>query len=45
MLPSFEAAALRAQGMPVAAWTVRSPEQWARVRLFADTPMFEGWRP
>jgi glycerophosphoryl diester phosphodiesterase len=45
MLPSFEGAALRAQGMPVACWTVRSPEQWERVRLFCDTPMFEGWRP
>lgn len=45
MLPSFEAAALRAQGMPVACWTVRSAEQWARVKLHCDTPMFEGWRP
>ena len=45
MLPSFEAAALRAKGMPVACWTVRSAEQWARVRLHCDTPMFEGWRP
>jgi len=45
MLPSFEAAALRAGGMPVAAWTVRSPAQWDRVRLFCDAPMFEGWRP
>lgn len=45
MLPSFEAAALRAQGMPVACWTVRSKEQWERVRLFCDVPMFEGWLP
>jgi glycerophosphoryl diester phosphodiesterase len=44
MLPSPSADALRAQGMPVVAWTVRSPEQWARVALHCDNLMFEGYR-
>lgn len=44
MLPSESAAALRAKGMPVLAWTVRSPGQWARVKPGCDNLMFEGFR-
>ena len=29
-------------GKPVIAWTVRTPEQWARVRAYADQAVFEG---
>lgn len=45
MLPSREAAALRAQGMPVVAWTVRQPAQWDAVREGCDNLIFEGFRP
>lgn len=45
MLPSAEAAALRADGMPVVAWTVRSPGQWAAVAEGCDNLIFEGFRP
>jgi glycerophosphoryl diester phosphodiesterase len=45
MLPSEKAAAYRAQGMPVVAWTVRRPEQWAAVREGCDNLIFEGFRP
>jgi len=45
MLPSAEAAALRAEGMPVVAWTVRSPAQWAAVADGCDNLIFEGFRP
>ena len=44
-LPNPYADALRAAGAPVAAWTVRSPRQWARVSTHCDAMMFEGWRP
>jgi glycerophosphoryl diester phosphodiesterase len=44
-LPSPEADALRAQGLAVVAWTVRRPDQWARVSGHCDTFIFEGWRP
>ena len=45
MLPSSSADALRAQGMPVLAWTLRSPAQWARVARHCDNLMFEGFAP
>jgi len=45
MLPSPSADALRAKGLPVAAWTVRSQAQWARVARHCDNLMFEGFRP
>jgi glycerophosphoryl diester phosphodiesterase len=45
MLPSDAAARLRAQGLPVVAWTVRTPEQWAAVRDGCDNLIFEGFRP
>jgi glycerophosphoryl diester phosphodiesterase len=43
LLPSPSADALRAQGLPVVAWTLRSPEQWARVASHCDNLMFEGY--
>jgi glycerophosphoryl diester phosphodiesterase len=44
LLPSPSADALRAKGMPVVAWTVRAPNQWARVKAHCDNLMFEGFR-
>jgi glycerophosphoryl diester phosphodiesterase len=43
MLPNARADALRAQGMPVVAWTVRSAEQWDSVRGHCDNLIFEGF--
>lgn len=43
MLPSARAAALRAEGMPVVAWTVRAPAQWDAVRDHCDNMIFEGF--
>ena len=43
MLPSARAAALRANGMPVIAWTVRDPAQWEAVRDGCDNLIFEGF--
>jgi glycerophosphoryl diester phosphodiesterase len=43
MLPSARADALRAKGMPVIAWTVRSAEQWDSVRGHCDNLIFEGF--
>ncbi len=45
MLPSKRAGALRKSGMPVVAWTVRSPEQWAGIRKHCDNLIFEGFAP
>ncbi|MDI4666119.1 glycerophosphodiester phosphodiesterase [Xanthobacter autotrophicus] len=36
---------LRAVGMPVLAWTVRTPDQRARAARLADQIVFEGFRP
>lgn len=44
MLPSENAARLRAEGMPVIAWTVREPEQWEAVKDGCDNLIFEGFR-
>ena len=44
MLPSAKAQGLREQGMPVIAWTVRSPEEWEAVRENCDNLIFEGFR-
>jgi glycerophosphoryl diester phosphodiesterase len=44
MLPSATAAAYRAQGMPIVAWTVKRPEQWEAVREGCDNLIFEGFR-
>lgn len=38
-------AALRARGIPVLSWTVRSPEEEALARKAADNITFEGYRP
>jgi glycerophosphoryl diester phosphodiesterase len=43
MLPSARADIYRARGMPVIAWTVRSPEQWDAVRDHCDNLIFEGY--
>ncbi|MBV9510208.1 MAG: glycerophosphodiester phosphodiesterase [Caulobacteraceae bacterium] len=43
ILPSKAAAEHRAQGLPVVAWTIRSPEQWAKVRDHCDNLIFEGF--
>lgn len=44
MLPSARAAEYRANGMPVIAWTVQSPEVWAEVKDGCDNLIFEGFR-
>lgn len=41
-LPSRFAASQRGRGLPVATWTVRSPELLERARLHADAPIAEG---
>jgi glycerophosphoryl diester phosphodiesterase len=43
MLPSARADSLRKDGMPIIAWTVRSPEQWSAVQLHCDNLIFEGF--
>ena len=43
MLPSPKAAALREQGMPVVAWTVRGPDQWEAIKDSCDNLIFEGF--
>ena len=43
MLPSPRAEALRADGVPVVAWTTRSPRDWDRVRAGCDNHIFEGF--
>ena len=45
MLPSDRAAGLRAQGLPIVAWTVREPAQWEAVRDGCDNLIFEGFTP
>jgi glycerophosphoryl diester phosphodiesterase len=43
MLPSTRADVHRANGMPVIAWTVRSPEQWGTISDHCDNLIFEGF--
>jgi glycerophosphoryl diester phosphodiesterase len=45
MLPCPRAAALRDDGLPIVAWTVRRPEQWEAVRDGCDNLIFEGFCP
>jgi glycerophosphoryl diester phosphodiesterase len=45
MLPSPRAAALRDQGMPIVAWTVREPAQWEAIKDGCDNLIFEGFVP
>jgi glycerophosphoryl diester phosphodiesterase len=43
MLPSARADALRKDGMPVVAWTVREPAQWEKIKDHCDNLIFEGF--
>jgi glycerophosphoryl diester phosphodiesterase len=43
MLPSAKADELRAQGMPVVAWTVNAPAAWDKVKDHCDNLIFEGF--
>ena len=43
MLPSARADEYRAQGMPIVAWTVRSPAEWDSVSAHCDNLIFEGF--
>ena len=43
MLPSPRADLYRAKGMPVIAWTIRSPDQWEGVRDHCDNLIIEGF--
>lgn len=43
MLPSRKADQLRAEGMPVVAWTVRSRAEWDKVKAHCDNLIFEGF--
>ena len=45
MLPGDTAAGYRAKGLPVIAWTVRDPDQWAAVTDACDNLIFEGFAP
>ena len=45
MLPHAKAAEHRASGMPVLAWTVRSPDQWSAISGACDNYIFEGFTP
>jgi glycerophosphoryl diester phosphodiesterase len=43
MLPSPQAATFREKGMPIVAWTVRSPGEWEKVKDCCDNLIFEGF--
>jgi glycerophosphoryl diester phosphodiesterase len=43
MLPSAKADSLRKGGMPIIAWTVRSPGEWDAVKIHCDNLIFEGF--
>ena len=43
LLPSPAATKLRDGGMPIVAWTVRSPDQWDKARDHSDNLIFEGF--
>ena len=43
MLPSERADQYRADGMPVVAWTVRSPAEWDKLSAHCDNLIFEGF--
>ncbi|HEY1750969.1 MAG TPA: glycerophosphodiester phosphodiesterase family protein [Caulobacteraceae bacterium] len=43
MLPSARGDEYRAEGMPVVAWTTRSPAEWDKVRDHCDNHIFEGF--
>ncbi len=43
MLPNAKASALRKEGMPIIAWTVRDPAQWDALKPHCDNLIFEGY--
>ena len=43
MLPSPKADEMRAAGMPIVAWTVRSPAEWDGLKDHCDNLIFEGY--
>jgi hypothetical protein len=43
MLPSERADRYRADGMPVVAWTTRTPGEWDAVKAHCDNHIFEGF--
>jgi glycerophosphoryl diester phosphodiesterase len=43
MLPNARADQFRSGGLPVVAWTVRSPDEWERVSGHCDNLIFEGY--
>jgi glycerophosphoryl diester phosphodiesterase len=43
MLPSAKADEMRGSGLPVVAWTTRSPDQWNAVKDHCDNHIFEGF--
>ena len=43
MLPSARADEMRQSGMPVVAWTTRSPDEWIAVKDHCDNQIFEGY--
>lgn len=45
VLPNAKAAKLRADGLPIVAWTVRDQAQWDAVKGGCDNLIFEGLRP
>lgn len=45
MLPSQQANGYRIEGLPIVAWTVRSPGQWEAIRDGCDNLIFEGFAP
>ena len=45
MLPSAKADGFRKKGMPIVAWTVRSPDEWVGLEAGCDNMIFEGFAP
>jgi glycerophosphoryl diester phosphodiesterase len=43
MLPNARADAMRQDGLPVVAWTVRDPAQWDKISAHCDNLIFEGY--
>ena len=43
MLPDVRAAAYRANGMPIIAWTVREAAKWEALKPHCDNLIFEGF--
>jgi len=43
MLPDPRADGYRAEGLPVVAWTTRSPAEWDAVKVHCDNHIFEGF--